>query len=248
MTRRSPAVLLLGLLAFGLVAVACSGDDDDAEPGGGDDRSTPAASATTAASANGGPKSATGKKIAETKIPEDLADGTRLGKANARVVIEAYEDFGCPHCLDFTATVEPVIFKDYVAKGDVAFVYRFFPLRQSTAGAAIGAWCAGEQDRFWEFHRALFIAQAEANEKVGPTIAEAFSAQALKQLAADLGLDTTAFNACLASDAAVAAVQADLQKANELALPGTPSFVINGKVTETPQTLNDWRKLLDSLK
>ena len=63
----------------------------------------------------------------------------------------------------------------------------------------------------------------------------------------DIALDAAKFDTCLTSDAAVTAVQNDLKTANELALPGTPSFVINGKVTPTPESIADWRKLLDGL-
>jgi protein-disulfide isomerase len=163
------------------------------------------------------------------------------------VKIEAYEDFGCSHCLDFTADVEPGIFENYVATGKVSFEYKYFPLRQLTAAAAIAAECAAEQDKFWPYHRALYIAQAEANEKVGPPLTEAFGVDNLKAVAADLGLDAAAFDTCTQGDAAVTAVQGDLQKANELALPGTPSFVINGKVTPGPETFAGWKKLLDDL-
>ena len=193
------------------------------------------------------PKSALGKKINETVVPEASAQGNRLGPEGAKVVIEAYEDFGCPHCLDFTANIEPTILSEYVAAGKVAFIYRYFPLRQLTAGAAIAAQCASEQEQFWPYHRALFIAQAEANEKVGPALTEAFALAGLKALATDLGLDATAFEACLASDAALEAVQADLKRANDLALPGTPSFVINGKVAPAPESVAGWRKLIDDL-
>jgi hypothetical protein len=74
-----------------------------------------------------------------------------------------------------------------------------------------------------------------------------FPRETLRQLAADAGLDGAAFEACLSSDAAINAVQADLKTVNDLGLPGTPSFVINGKVTQTPATIGEWRKLLDGL-
>lgn len=236
---------LFGLYALAslllVVAAACGGDDDDTPT------QPPGTRTPTAVTGAGQPKTEFGKKINDAGVPEQLADGTRLGAADAKVVIEAYEDFGCPHCLEFTAVIEPTLLREYVATGKVAFVYRFFPLRQLTGAAAVAAFCAGEQDKFWPYHRRLYVAQAEANEKSGPALAEVFAAEGLKTIAADLQLETSAFAACLQSDAAIGAVQTDLQKANELGLPGTPSFVINGKVAATPATLADWRKLLDGL-
>lgn len=226
---------------FAAAFAACGGGDDDAsEP------TRPAASPTTAAATgSGAPQTDYGKRINNAKVPEDLADGLRIGKADAKLTLEMYEDFGCPHCLEFTALVEPMLMTDYVATGKIALVYRFFPLRQLTANAAIAAYCAGEQDKFWPMHRMLFVAQAEANEKKGPALTQVFAVEGLMAMAADAGLDSAAFSTCVTSDAAVAAVQADLKTANELALPGTPSFLINGKVTATPETVADWRKLLD---
>jgi protein-disulfide isomerase len=246
MTKRGrllAAFAVILVLCAGAFAAACGGDDD-----GG--KASPAAKASPTAAGVAGsaaPQSEFGKRINAAKVPEELADGQRIGKADAKVVIEMYEDFGCPHCLEFTAVVEPMLMTEYVATGKAALVYRFFPLRQLTAGAALGAYCAGEQDKFWPYHRLLFIAQSEANDKKGPALTEAFAVDGLTRLATDLSLDTAAFKTCLTSDAALAAVQGELKSANDLALPGTPSFVINGKVTAAPETLTDWRKLIDGL-
>ncbi|MGE3074645.1 MAG: DsbA family protein [Dehalococcoidia bacterium] len=230
----------VALLAMVAAVVACGGDDD--EPPTVAATATPFGVQGTATT-----KSTIGRKLNEARVPEDMADGRRLGSADAKVVIEAYEDFGCPHCLDFTADIEPSILRDYVATGKVAFEFKFFPLRQLTAGAAIAAACAAEQDKFWPFHRALYIAQAEANAQVGPPLTDAFSAAGLKQIATDVGLDVEAYNTCTAGDAALQVVQDELHKANDLALPGTPSFVINGEVVAGPVDYAGWKKLLDGL-
>lgn len=239
-------LLALAFIALAATFAACGGDDDDASASG----QTPAAGAsptTAGVAGNSSPQTDFGKHINEAKVPEELAAGQKIGKPDAKLVIEVYEDFGCPHCLEFTAVVEPVLMNEYVATGKAQLVYRYFPLRQLTAVAAIGSYCAGEQGKFWPFHRLLFIAQAEANEKKGPALTEAFAVDGLTKMAADLQLDSAKFSTCLTSDAAIAAVQADLKSANDLGLPGTPSFVINGKVTNAPASLTEWRKLLDGL-
>lgn len=239
---RWAALALVGLIAAGLAA--CGGDDDDPTP-------TPAGSGSTATTAAGpgeGPRSEHGQLIARASIPLDLADGTSIGRADAPVVVEAFEDFGCPHCLHFTATIEPRLFEDYVASGKVRFVYRYFPLQQVTGTAAIAAECAAEQDRFWEFHKLLFIAQAEANNKSGPGPGVAFSPASLREKASDAGLDPAAFDACVAGESALEQVREDLRAAQDLGLPGTPSFVINGEVLAgNPDTYDDWKELLDGL-
>ena len=240
-TARRAGLGALVLLAAGFLA-ACGGDDDQSAP-----TATSAATSTTTASADG-PRSEHGQLIARATIPLDLADGTAIGRADAPVVVEAFEDFGCSHCLHFTATIEPNLFEDYVARGKVRFVYRYFPLQQVTGLAAIAAQCAAEQDKFWEYHKLLFIAQAEANNKSGPGLGVAFGPENLRTIAADAGLDSAAFETCAAGDAAFNVVQADLREANSLGLRGTPSFRINGEVLgANPETFDDWKKLLAPL-
>ena len=58
--------------------------------------------------------------------------------------------------------------------------------------AAEASECAADQDAFWEYHDLLFDKQAGENRG-------AFDKENLKQWAADLDLDTEAFNECLDS-------------------------------------------------
>lgn len=239
---RWASLALLGFLAAGFAA-ACGDDDDDAP-----DPTATAGVTTTPGTTTGGPQSEHGQLIARATIPLELADGTAIGRADAPVVIEAFEDFGCSHCLHFTATIEPHLFEEYVARGKVRFVYRYFPLQQVTGLAAIAAQCAAEQDRFWEYHKLLFIAQAEANNKSGPGLGIAFGPDGLRTVAERAGLDSAGFEACVAGDAVFNTVQGDLREANSLGLRGTPSFVINGEVLAgNPETFDDWKKVLDPL-
>ncbi len=238
---RWASLALLGFLAAAFAA-ACGGGDDVPDPTA-TDRATSTPGAET-----GQPRSEHGQLIARASVPLELADGTAIGRADAPVVIEAYEDFGCSHCLHFTATIEPHLFEDYVARGKVRLVYRYFPLQQVTGLAAIAAQCAAEQDRFWEYHKLLFIAQAEANNKSGPGLGIAFGPDGLRTMAAEAGLESAGFEACVTGDAAFNIVQEDLREANSLGLRGTPSFVINGEVLAgNPETFDDWKNVLDPL-
>ena len=244
-SARRATLALLALAAIGLAA-ACGGDDDDAPPA---TSTSPADAATNTPQASaGGPQSEHGQLIARASVPLELADGTSIGRADAPVVIEAYEDFGCSHCLHFTATIEPELFEDYVATGKVRFVYRNFPLQQVTGTAAIAAQCAAEQDRFWEYHKQLFIAQAEANNKSGPGLGVAFGPEGLRTIGAAAGIDSAKFEACIVADSALNVVQEDLRQAQALGLRGTPSFVINGEILPgNPETFDDWKEILDPL-
>ena len=65
-------------------------------------------------------------------------------------------------------------------------------LGQESADAAAASECAADQDAFWEYHDLLFESQSGENQG-------AFKNENLKQFAADLKLDTKAFNECLDS-------------------------------------------------
>jgi protein-disulfide isomerase len=89
--------------------------------------------------------------------------------------------------------------------------------------AAEAAECANQQSKFWEFHDKL--AAVWVGENIGT-----YTKANLEKYAADLKLDTASFNQCLETDVTAAIVQADVNQATSLGLPGTPSFILNGKV------------------
>jgi protein-disulfide isomerase len=85
------------------------------------------------------------------------------GNANAKVTIVEFSDYECPFCSSFFTQTEVQIKKDYIDTGKVKFYYRDFPLTQIHPGAQKGAEaarCAGDQDKYWQYHDALFINQS----------------------------------------------------------------------------------------
>jgi protein-disulfide isomerase len=83
---------------------------------------------------------------------------------------------------------------------------------------ALGAVCAQEQGRFWAFHDKAFAAELSR-----PTLSDTVT------LAAEAGLDYTAFERCMGTDAARARLAADVEEANQLGLRATPTIFVNGK-------------------
>ncbi len=95
-------------------------------------------------------------------------------------------------------------------------------LGQESADAAAASECAADQDAFWEYHDLLFESQSGENQG-------AFKNENLKQFAADLKLDTKAFNECLDSGKYTQLVQEATQTANSMGVNSTPAFVVNGR-------------------
>jgi len=88
--------------------------------------------------------------------------------------------------------------------------------------AAEAAECAGDQNAFWEYHDYLFAHQSGENQG-------AFTKQNLKAFAADLTLDTAAFNTCLENGTHSALVAGETESARQLGVRSTPTFVLNGR-------------------
>lgn len=248
---RFPAVAaLVASLAF--LLAGCGGDDSSA--------STATVRATAASSpsakASGVPGAAAYEAMAaalqKATYPQELIDGTSIGKKDAKVVIQAYEDFTCPHCLDFSANQEPGLIDQFVKSGLVRFEFKYFPLRQSSVGIMIGAQCAADQNRFWEYQRLLFISQANADGKpddqYSQAMTDAFGQDGLVRTATTAGLDVAKFNGCLANpQAAIDRIQADYSEATKVKINGTPAFVINGQFQSSgyPANIDGWKKLID---
>lgn len=94
-------------------------------------------------------------------------------------------------------------------------------LGEESQWAAEASECAADQDKFWEYHDKLFASQNGENQG-------AFNKDNLKQFAADIDLDTAAFNECLDSGKYTQAVQEQTGVANQLGVRSTPAFIING--------------------
>lgn len=158
--------------------------------------------------------------------------GRMQGNPAARVTLVVYADFQCPYSRQFVRAVLPRLQADYIAPGKISFTYKYFPvIDEGRIGeshwAAYAAECANEQGRFWEYHDKLYAEQLGAN--VG-----AFTRAWLKRYAADLKLDLDAFNRCLDADRHAALVLEHLIEALQLKLPGTPTFLLNGRKLATP--------------
>lgn len=152
--------------------------------------------------------------------------GPSLGRPTAPVTIVEFSDYQCPYCGQFFRETLPPLVAEYVKSGRVRFVYRDFPissLHPRAFKAAEAALCAGDQQRYWEYHDALFQNQLSLEETE------------LVQRALTLKLDTTVFNRCLNSGQYSNAIKRSLVEGERAGVDGTPLFFI-GKMD--PGTTN----------
>jgi protein-disulfide isomerase len=169
-----------------------------------------------------------GPVTAITPVPRPLADGLAMGNPEAPVIIEVFEDFQCPMCAVYTYDAGKKITDNYVANGQVYYVFRQYPFLDDTKVAkesdqsANASMCAAEQDKFWEYHDILFANQNGENQG-------AFNDKRLIAFAESIGLDMKSFQSCFDENRYQADIDADIQKALEYGVSGTPSVFVNGQ-------------------
>ncbi|MCT9090559.1 DsbA family protein [Streptomyces sp. ASQP_92] len=168
----------------------------------------------------------------------DAKDPLAQGRADAPVVMIEYADFKCSYCGKFARDTEPELVKKYVDNGILRIEWRNFPIfGAESEAAARGAWAAGQQGRFWQFHAAAYARGAKE---------KGFGADRLKELAKEAGVpDTVRFAADLDGDAAKAAVKKDQDEAYALGASSTPSFLINGTPLAGAQPLDSFARIID---
>lgn len=145
----------------------------------------------------------------------------RLGRADAPVVIEDFSSYACPHCGTFFDDELPRLF-EAIAAGRAQFVLIPVPFGRGGPTATRAALCAGEQDKFWEMNDTLFSWQ-------GRFVGSTFHERRVTMAADALGLDHSAFAACMDGGAVRAVIDRARDEFDRRGLRGTPSVFLDGK-------------------
>lgn len=166
-----------------------------------------------------------------------------IGDPDAPVTIVEFTDFQCPFCSRHFLQTFPQIVAEYVDTGKVRYVFMDFPLSSIHPQAQLAseaARCAGDQAAYVEMHDLLFARQdAWKGRDDAATIFSGF--------AGELGLDTAAFDACLATRQHEDAVLADLEYGTSLGIDGTPAFFVNGHFISGAQSFEVFQQAIESL-
>jgi hypothetical protein len=141
-------------------------------------------------------------------------DGPSLGAKDARITIVEFADLTQP----FTALWQPTLERLLEKHGQkVRFLFKQKPAAADSPGAGVAeaSLCANDQDRYWEFRKALF-----QQKRV--------SAETATAAAASAKLDMSRFNECLSSGRNKQNVSKNLQEALANNLEGEPVLFVNG--------------------
>jgi protein-disulfide isomerase len=151
-----------------------------------------------------------------------------LGDADADVTLAVYEDYACPHCADYNLDGFAELESAYVDTGDIRYEHRDAPIPVADPGSWQAASAAREvqarhgNDAFWAYAEKLFEQSSSLGGEVEPLF---------ERLATELDLDGASAIATAGVDRAHdPTVRADRQRAEEVGVPGTPAFVVDGEV------------------
>jgi protein-disulfide isomerase len=165
-----------------------------------------------------------------------VGDDPAFGPEDAPITIVEFSDYQCPYCIMWHEQVYHQLLSEYGDK--IRFVYRDFPLTQIHPGAqpaAEAADCALEQDKYWEYHDAIFSSNYELTR------------DGFLQIASDLGMDTTAFATCIDSGKYAEEVLTDLQEGSGIGVESTPTFYINGFQVVGAQPYSAFKNVIDQI-
>lgn len=231
-TRRVLAIILalamVGSLAAGVILSSL---------GGGSASSAPEAEQSGSSSAFDNPREAEDDIGLARRTADDV---TAMGDVDAPLVLIEYADYRCPYCGVFNRDTLPVIVEEYVETGKIRIEWRDLPLfgEQST-DAAVAARAAGKQDRFWEYHDAVY---ADAPERGHLEVTQ----DKLLAWAEEVDVpDMEQFEDDLDDPQLLELVRADAREGQQVGATGTPTFVIGHEAIAGAQPIGLFRDLLD---
>ena len=139
------------------------------------------------------------------------------GPATAKISLVEFGDFECTVCNQMNPVLDSVL---ATFPKDVKLVWKNMPndsAHPHATAAAIAAYCAGQQGKFWEYGKALFDQQTILSDSLYP------------QIASSLGLDANKFAACVSSKDPLPIVQKDTDEGTALGIVATPTIFIGSQ-------------------
>lgn len=166
-------------------------------------------------------------------VPSDTIDlrtlGYARGSASAPLTVVEFSDFGCPFCAMFSTGTYPDIHDEFVATGQVRWIFIPFVMGTFPNGelAARAGECAADQGKFEQMKARLYAGQNEwksAARRRAPVVFSGF--------ASDIELDDDMFAACFAENLVEDRIALNNRAASAAGIRATPSFLVDGRRVE----------------
>ena len=169
------------------------------------------------------------------------AERLAVGAANAPVQIVVYYDPQCPACAMLHEEAEAEIIEHYVPTGEVRLEVRpFAVMGPVSVRAAEATLCAADQGMYWEYRDALFKEYIRARGL-------AYSAENLENQARLLGLDMSAFRACVEGNHTADEIEALVDQGKLEGVRVIPTMFVNGVKIEGALPYDLLSKLIEEL-
>jgi len=195
-------------------------------------RNQPQSAPAQAAVQDGQVATPTQQPIRRYDVP--TGDNPSLGPANAAITIIEFSDYQCPYCRKWEMEAWPQIQAAY--PGKIRLVYRDFPLysiHPESESAAIAAWCAGDQNKYWEFHDLLFSDTLPLGQ------------DSYIKYASQVNLNADQFKQCITTQKFKDTVSNNYTYASNLGVSSTPTFFVNGIPLVGAQPFESFKQLID---
>ncbi len=158
-----------------------------------------------------------------------------IGNPNAKVKLIEYSDPSCPYCKVFHNTMRKIM-SDYGPSGNVAWVYRSYPLlgkeningeiphpnaiNESSAMECAGS--LGGNEKFWLYANRLY----EITPSVTKSSPKGLDQKELPKIAQFVGLNVDDFNNCLSTGKFKDYIEKNIVEGLNVGIDGTPSSII----------------------
>ena len=179
-------------------------------------------------------------------VPMATFQAPFLGSMSATVTIVEIGDYQCEACKHWFDHTRQDIIDSYIDTGKVNLTFIDMAFQGvHSHDAAMASYCAGDQDKYWDYHVMLY----EHQEGVDSGWA---NNERLKSFAFTLGLDIDEFSHCLDSKKYYNQVKLNLEKSTSIGADRTPTFIIVNASGEQrqiigAQTFGVFEKVIESL-
>jgi len=158
-------------------------------------------------------------------IPNSDSEQT-LGNPGAAITVVEFVDISCDRCLRLHSTIKEFVLK-HPQDTRMVWKYNVKPgLFSNHTLAHQAAYCAGKQNKFWEF---IDVAAANQNNLLEP---------GLKKIALDLNLNVESLWLCANSPETKQAVADSAEIAAQLGIKSLPAIFVNNKLINTDKEIN----------
>jgi len=173
-------------------------------------------------------------------LPSDFV----LGERTAPVLVIEYASLSCPHCAAFSRESFEKLKTDFIDSRKVKYIYRNFPLNQPALVAAMFAACKAmdnskDDKQYYDALKILFKTQDSwaFDEKY---------VEKLESIAKLDGMSSERFASCINDKKLQEQIlTARMSAAKSLQIKSTPSFFVNGEISEGYVDYQTVKKLIE---